>query len=269
MSSVASSSERVVSRDGTSIAVWRSGQGTPLVAVHGVTIDHSAWEAMRQWLDPQRALYALDRRGHGASELGEESYGLDSEVADLLTVLERFPAPVDVLAHSFGGLVALEAARVTDRISRLVVYEPSVDDDPDFPAVLERITALVDEGRIEEAAVTLLVERSGVPAEAIDEVRKLPLWSIVLDGVRTLPREGAIIDGYRFEPAHFTSLGIPILVLVGGDSPGWRHAAMDALHAALPASEKQVLAGHGHLATHTGPETLARETLRFLDLDPV
>ena len=269
MSSAAPNPERVVSRDGTSIAVWRSGEGPPLVAVHGVTIDHTAWDLMRQWLDPKRTLHALDRRGHGTSQLGGSRYRLESEVADLLAVLERFPAPVDVLAHSFGGLVALEAARLTDRIHRLVVYEPSVDDDPDFPEVLERITALVDEGRIEEAAVVLLVERSGVPAEAIDAVRELPLWPILLDGVRTLPREGATVVAYRFEPAHFASLRIPILVLVGGDSPGWRHAAMDALHAALPTSELCVLAGHGHLATHTGPESLARETLRFLDPDAV
>jgi pimeloyl-ACP methyl ester carboxylesterase len=265
MSSPAPSPERVVSTDGTSIAIWRSGEGPPLVAVHGVTIDHTAWDPMRPWLDPKRTLYALDRRGHGTSQPGGSSYRLDSEVSDLLTVLEGFPAPVDVLAHSFGGLVALEAACSTDRIDRLVVYEPSVDDDPDFPDVLARITALVDEGRIEEAAVTLLVERSGVPSDAIDAVREMPLWPIVLDGVRTLPREGAILVGYRFDPARFASLDTPILALVGGDSPGWRHAAVEALHAALPASELRVLAGHGHLATHTGPEALATETLRFLD----
>jgi pimeloyl-ACP methyl ester carboxylesterase len=40
---------------------------------------------------------------------------------------------------------------------------------------------------------------------------------------------------------------------------------MDALHEALPASELCALPGHGHLATHTAPEALARETLRFLD----
>lgn len=264
-SSVAPNRTSVVAKDGTSIALWRSGEGPPLVAVHGSTIDHTAWDLMREWLDPVRTLYALDRRGHGSSQFGGSGYALDREVADLLAVLEYLPAPVDVLGHSFGGLVALEAARMTHHISRLVVYEPSVDDDPDFRGLVERVTALVNQGRIEEAAVALLVERSGVAPEAIDAVRDLPLWPVLLDGVRTLPREGAAIVAYRFDPARFTSHTVPTLVLVGAESPGWRREAMDALHGALPSGELCVLSGQGHLATHTAPEALARETLRFLD----
>jgi hypothetical protein len=34
---------RVVSRDGTKIAYWTSGDGPPLVLVHGTTADHTRW----------------------------------------------------------------------------------------------------------------------------------------------------------------------------------------------------------------------------------
>jgi pimeloyl-ACP methyl ester carboxylesterase len=42
------SRETVISKDGTTIAYWRSGKGPPLVLVHGTTADHglrhrSAW----------------------------------------------------------------------------------------------------------------------------------------------------------------------------------------------------------------------------------
>jgi pimeloyl-ACP methyl ester carboxylesterase len=264
MSSAPARLERVAAEDGSSIAVWRSGAGPPLVAVHGVTIDHTAWDGILALLDTVYTLFAVDRRGHGASEYGGPGYSLECEVTDLLSVLESFDAPVDVVAHSYGGLVALEAAVLSQRIARLVVYEPSIDDDPDFPGVVERVRALVEQGREEEAAVTLLVERSGVPADAIDAVRELPLWPILLRGVRVLPREGAAVVGYRFEPQRFGSLETPTLVLVGEQSPDWRREAMDALHAALPDSELHVLAGQGHLATHTAPETLAAEILGFL-----
>jgi len=86
---------------------------------------------------------------------------------------------------------------VADRIGMLVVYEPSVDDDPDLPGVVERVRALVNAGRDDEPAVTLLVERSGVPPDAIDAVRELARWPIVLRGVRVLPRERAAIAGHR------------------------------------------------------------------------
>ncbi len=258
-------SGHVRSPDGTSIALWRSGQGRALVAVHGVSIDHSAWDAVRPALEQVATLIAVDRRGHGASDQGPAVHSLDQEIADLAAVIAACPPPVDVLAHSYGGLVALEAARMGLPIGRLMLYEPSIDDDPHFPAVLERVGALVEEGQTERAAETLLVERSGVPAEAIAAVRELPLWPIVLRGVRVLPREGAAVIGYRFAPERFAQLTTPTLILLGGESPGWRQEAMRALHGALPRSELRILVDQGHLATHTAPELLAGEIIGFLE----
>lgn len=253
------------SKDRPHIALWRSGSGPPLVAVHGVTIDHTCWDGMRPTVESRRTLVAIDRRGHGESDVGPEPHSLEQEVEDLVAVLDEFEPPVDVLGHSYGGLVALEAALVTNRIGRLVLYEPSVDDDPDFPGVVERVGTLVSAGRNEEAAITLLVERSGVPPEAIDAVRELPLWPIVLRGVQVLPREGAAMLAYRFEAERFADLSTPVLVLFGDQSPHWRREAMEALDAALPDSRLRELAGQGHLATHTAPELLAEEVLAFLD----
>jgi pimeloyl-ACP methyl ester carboxylesterase len=257
--------EQVRSADGTSIALWRSGHGRSLVALHGVTIDHTAWDGVRPALEQVATLVAVDRRGHGSSGLGPPAHALEQEVADLAAVVDSCTGPVDVLAHSYGGLIALEAARLGVPIGRLVVYEPSIDDDPDFPAVVDRIRALVDQGQTERAAETLLVERSGVPLEALVAVRELPLWPIVLRGVQVLPREGAAVIAYRFDPERFAQFTIPTLVLLGEDSPGWRREAMQALHGALPQSRLRILANQGHLATHTAPDVLASEIIRFLD----
>ncbi len=256
--------ERIRSPDGTSIAVWRSGHGRPLVAVHGVTIDHTNWDGVRSALEQAAMLVAVDRRGHGASDQGPAAHSLDQEIADLAAVVTSCAVLVDVLAHSYGGLIALEAARSGLPIGRLVLYEPSIDDDPDFPAVVDRIRLLVEQGQTEQAAETLLVERSGVPAEALAAVRDLPLWPIILRGVEVLPREGAAMVGYRFDPEPYAQVTIPTLILVGEDSPGWRHEAMGALHTALPQSQLRVLANQGHLATHTAPELLASEIIGFL-----
>jgi pimeloyl-ACP methyl ester carboxylesterase len=256
--------ERVRSADGTAIAIWRSGEGPPLVALHGVTIDHTAWDGVRPMLERARTLLAVDRRGHGASGEGGADHSLAHEVADLLAVVALLEEPVDVVAHSYGGLVALEAALMSDRIGLLIVYEPSIDDDPGFPGVVDRVGEFVRRGEDEHAAVTLLVERSGVPPDAVDAVRELPLWPILLQGVQVLPREGAAILGYRFDPSRFQRLTIPVLVLVGEESPGWRREAMTHLQTSLPQAELRTLAAQGHVATHTAPELLAEEIVGFL-----
>ncbi|HUZ28923.1 MAG TPA: alpha/beta hydrolase [Solirubrobacteraceae bacterium] len=257
--------ERITSADGTSIAIWRCGEGPPLVALHGVTIDHTAWDGVRPELERGRTLLAVDRRGHGASGKGGADHSLTQEVADLLAVLALLDEPADVVAHSYGGLVALEAALTSDRIRRLIVYEPSIDDEPGFPGVVARVAELVSRGEDEQAAVTLLVERSGVPPDAVDSVRELPLWPILLRGVQVLPREGAAVVSYRFDPSRFQQLTTPTLVLVGEESPGWRREAMTRLQATLPQAELRILAGQGHLATHTAPELLAEEIVSFLE----
>jgi pimeloyl-ACP methyl ester carboxylesterase len=261
--------ERFASDDGTTIAIWRSGEGRPLVAVHGVTIDHTAWDGVRPRLERVRTLLAVDRRGHGASGEGGPEYSLGQEVADLLAVLASLDEPADVLAHSYGGLIALEAAlrsdRIARRIARLIVYEPSIDDDPEFPGVVAQVAELVSRGEDEQAAVTLLVKRSGVPPDAVETVRGLPLWPILIRGVRVLPREGAAVVGYRFEPSRFQALATPTLVLAGEDSPGWRREAAADLQSAMPQAELRILAGQAHLATHTAPALLAEEIVSFLE----
>jgi pimeloyl-ACP methyl ester carboxylesterase len=256
--------ERITSADGTQIAIWRSGEGPPLIALHGVTIDHTAWDGVRPRIERERTFVAVDRRGHGASGSGGADYSLDDEVADLLAVVALLDEPADVVAHSYGGLVALEAALRSNLIGRLIVYEPSIDDEPEFPGVVARVAELVRRGEDEQAAVTLLVERSGVPADAVDAVRELPLWPILLRGVQVLPREGAAVVGYRFDPARFQQLATPTLVLVGGESPDWRREAMTLLQTTLPHAELGILAGQAHLATHTAPELLAEEIASFL-----
>ena len=63
----AARAERVVSSDGTPIAVWRSGDGPPLVLVHGAAADHTRWRPVLPALEERFTVLAMDRRGRGAS----------------------------------------------------------------------------------------------------------------------------------------------------------------------------------------------------------
>ncbi|MFI0450237.1 alpha/beta fold hydrolase [Actinomadura sp. 6N118] len=93
------------------------GQGSPLVLIHGVGHDHSAWRPVLTALSDQRELIMLDLPGHGASSplASGKAYTVGSyadAVRDAITELglER----PHVAGNSLGGAITLELARSGD-----------------------------------------------------------------------------------------------------------------------------------------------------------
>jgi pimeloyl-ACP methyl ester carboxylesterase len=110
----------VASRDGTEIAFWTSGDGSPLVLVHGTPADDTRWHPLLPHLEPHVTVHAIDRRGRGASGDGPE-YGLEREYEDVAAVVDAVAAAgtrVDVYCHSHGGILAFGAATLTSQIRR-------------------------------------------------------------------------------------------------------------------------------------------------------
>lgn len=116
----------VSSRDGTEIGYWSSGEGPPLVLVHGTSSLHATWNTVTPLLAEARSVHAIDRRGRGASGDGDR-YTVEREYEDVAAVVEAESAsagePVVLVGHSFGGLCAFGAATLTDKLDKLVLYE--------------------------------------------------------------------------------------------------------------------------------------------------
>ena len=154
---------RVVSRDGTQIAYWTSGEGPPLVLVHGTTADHTRWGPLLPYLEPHATVHAIDRRGRGASRDGPH-YELAREFEDVAAVVDAVAqasgSAVDVLGHSHGGICAFGATALTSNIGKLVLYEGWPVPNPEAfalpPGVEERMDALLGEGKREAAHELML-----------------------------------------------------------------------------------------------------------------
>lgn len=261
--------ETIQSRDGTPIAYWRSGSGPPLVLVHGTTADHQRWATVLPQLDDHFTTYALDRRGRGGSG-DNPDYSGDREAEDVAAVVDAVAAetggPVDLLGHSYGGRVSLEAALLTDNIRRLVLYEPAIAPaDPPVPdEVLNRMQAKLDAGQPEGALEIMFREVVQMPDHEFDMVRKLPAWQVRITLAHTLPRELAYHSAYRFDAERFAGMDTPTLLLTGGDSPAFTRDVDEMLLAALPDARVVVLPGQQHIAMDTNPELFAVEVRRFL-----
>src|SRR3954453_21074071 len=105
---------RVLSPDGTSIAVFSTGtDGPPLLLVHGTTADHTTFRVVGPRFGETRAVHAMDRRGRGASG-STLPYSIEREFEDVVAVAEEVAAAagraVDLVGHSYGGRCALGAA---------------------------------------------------------------------------------------------------------------------------------------------------------------
>ena len=253
------------SKDGTRIAYWRSGTGTPLLLVHGATDDHTLWTSVSSALQQHCSVFAMDRRGRGHSG-DTDAYALEREWEDIAAVIETIGPTVDIVAHSFGGTCALEAARLTANVRRLILYEPAMSSGRQFEVAefSSRLRYLLDTGDREQALLLFLRDWLKTAPERIAAAQARSTWPARVAAVHTVPRELQGLGSYVFDSRRFDTMQTPTLLLLGGDSPPYRRTEAETLQTALPNSQIVVLPGQGHRAMEQAPDIFAQEVLTFL-----
>lgn len=255
----------VSSNDGTVISYRKRGSGRPLLLVHGTTADHRRWSLVSPHLEQYFSVYAMDRRGRGASGDSPE-YDIMLEAADVAAVVEAIGEPVFLLGHSYGAICSMEASLLTDQVSRLVLYEPPIPNGiPMYPPEApDRMQALIDRGESEAALEVFFREIVRMPEHEFEAYRQLPMWKVRISLAPTIPRELTFDRSYSFDPEKFSGLRVPTLLLLGGDSPPLFRHAIEIVDSALPHSEVVLLPGQQHIAMDTNPELFVREVMGFL-----
>jgi pimeloyl-ACP methyl ester carboxylesterase len=261
----------VVSRDGTAIAYWTSGDGPSLVLIHGTPADHTRWWPLIPYLVPQFTVHAIDRRGRGASGDGPE-YRLEREYEDVAAVVDAIAVAsgesVDLYGHSHGGIVAFGAATLTTNIRKLVTYEGWPVPDPSIYALPAHVVRLMDK-RLAAGDRDGLVEALFRSVEDISdadmaELRSAPSWPGRVAAAHTVPREILAETKARLEPEQAAKINVPVLLVTGEKSADPARTEVGAVAAALPDAQVMVLAGQQHIADIIDPKTFARHLLGFL-----
>jgi pimeloyl-ACP methyl ester carboxylesterase len=261
---------RITAPDGVRIAVFRSGDGPPLVLVHGATADHTTWRTSGPLLAARHTLHAVDRRGRGASGDGEPDrpYAIEREFDDLAVVVDAVAAEsgsrVDVIGHSYGGRIGLGAALRSANLRRLVCYEGAPPagagrgyQDADADTV-RRVERLVAAGDRDEALATFMRDIVGMPEPDLAAFRADPIWPRRAAAVDTTIRE---LHAEMGPAASLEALGAvlqPVLQILGGASATPFGAATRALDARLGNGRVVTIEGARHAAHHThAPEFVA------------
>jgi lipase len=106
--------------------------GPPLLAIHGITAHGRRFRRLAEEAWPERHTVAVDLRGHGRS-LSDGPWNIGQHVADLVDTLDALGlATVDVVGHSYGGVIGLALlAMHPQRVARLVMLDPAFALAPD------------------------------------------------------------------------------------------------------------------------------------------
>ena len=247
--------------DGVAIACEVSGEGPPLVLVHGAGSARWSFDAVRPHLERRFTVIAIDRRGRGDSSDGTE-YSLEHEFDDVAAVVRDAGRDTMLMGHSYGGLVAGGAAQLLD-LPRLALYEPTMGGGLTTGPTVERWERLIEDGDRDTVLREFFREIAGYDDAAIAEAEGSPVWEARLQIVPTVPRELRAELAHRFDADALGALGMPVLLLVGTESPAWAVRSVDAHADAIPGAELRSLAGQGHSANMTAPDLVAAELERF------
>ena len=252
---------------GVDIGLLSAGSGPPLLLVHGGVGQIERWQALWDELSTRWRVTAMDRRGRGSSGDGS-GYSIDDEFQDVTAVAAALSKdagmPIDVFGHSYGATCTLGASSRAAPFRRIVLYEPPGKEtvSPDF---VERLDALVVEGRSGKAMVSFLVEIIGLTTEEVEDLRRTPpAYDILSVLSRTLPREARALLGVDVATVA-SRAKTPALFLLGERSPEWAHVITRQAAKKMPISTVTVLAGLGHEAIDAAPALVTDALARFFN----
>jgi pimeloyl-ACP methyl ester carboxylesterase len=256
--------EKVISKDGTPIAYMKQGDGPPLVLVHGNGVIAKNWMMVMPALAKNFTVYAIDRRGRGESG-DNDRYAIEREFEDIAAVVDSIDQPVNLLGHSFGGILTLEGALLTKNVRKLLLYEPTINL-PDVQIVpgglIDPMEKLINGGQKEEALLQFY-ERIGIPSSEIEQMQTLPEWEERVAIAHTVPREISVVERRVLDVGKFTDFSVKTLLLIGGDDSEFWNELLEVLNQTLLDFSTDILPGQGHFAMITAPDLFVDALTRF------
>jgi pimeloyl-ACP methyl ester carboxylesterase len=262
---------------------WRvdeSGAGDPLVLVHGLGTDLSAWSRVTPLLAQRFRViavdlpgYALDSPVHGVPHADELAAGLDALLARLEVDSAVF------VGHSFGGAISLLTAHhYPSRCAGLALIAPGgfgVELNPVVPLLGTRAGARLLRALYGPRA-SRTIERLAARVESKAESSRVRVSELMetYERLRTEKareqfqasvRESLALNADIDRTQIVINPRIPIFVLWGREDrvlPPWQAKNVSSM---LPWSTVRLLDGIGHTPHRSDPATVARELGAFAE----
>ena len=259
--------DKVTSRDGTTIAFDRLGDGPPVILVCGAMCDRDLMHPTAEELAKHFTVFNYDRRGRGDSS-DTTPYAVEREIEDIGALVAEAGGTASVYGHSSGAGLVLHAAAHGLPIAKIALHDPPYTPDGEEARRSSReygknLRALLSKDRHGEA-VELFMTTVGMPREMIDGMRHTPRWAELEMIAPTLAYDSEVMgDIARDGTIPVDQAGrvtVPALVLTGGADYPWMTDVGRRLAEAMPNGRHRVLEGQEHLVP---PEVLAPVLAEF------
>jgi pimeloyl-ACP methyl ester carboxylesterase len=247
--------------------LYRPHQRQLVIALHCSGADAREWRRLGEMLRPKFELIAPEHYGCPSTGpwTGEHAFTLADEAARAIALIDAADRKVHLVAHSYGGGVALHVALARpDRIASLAIYEPSAfhlleqlgDQGAAALAEIEEIAAETREGVVSgnyrRAAAVFVDYWSGAGTwNGLDPALQQAL-------VRWTPKAPLDFAALMEEPtplSAYAGLRFPILIMRGEHAPAPTRVIAETLPTLVPNARLAVIAGAGHM----GPLTHAAD----------
>jgi pimeloyl-ACP methyl ester carboxylesterase len=241
---------------GLDLHVVDEGSGTPpLLLVHGFTGSDIDWVDVQPALAKGRRTVAYTHRGHGDSQHADR-YTFDELVADLVEVIDQLGlAPLHLLGHSMGGIVALRyALEHPERLRSLILMdtfaEPAGGIGRDW---MESAKAKV---RAEGMASMFELMR-GFMADADPDVLARTEHKLTNMDPEAFCAFADELGAYPSMVGRLGELAMPVTVLVGANDGNLVQPA-HVMAEAIPGAVLEVIADAGHSPQEDRPDEWLR-----------
>ncbi|MCB2228345.1 MAG: alpha/beta hydrolase [Desulfarculaceae bacterium] len=249
-----------------------TGQGPPLVMVHGTPWSSFNLRHLIKLLSADFTVYYYDLLGYGQSDRGpgDVSLGVQNQVLCRLLDHWQLESPLAV-GHDFGGATLLRTHLLNQRgFAKMVLIDPvalAPWGSPFFLHVRQHEAAFAGlPDYIHEAVVRAYVQTAAFqPLDQAVLERTVQPW-LGEEGRTAFYRQIAQADqAYtdEVEPL-YSRIKMPVLILWGAEDAWIPQAKGQQLHEAIPDSLLEIIPGSGHLVIEEKPRELMAHISAFL-----
>lgn len=257
--------EKIKSFDGHIIQYEMTGQGRPLVLLHGMGMSQEVWRSQKKGLSDDFTVITLDLRGHGCSKNDTTDFSISAQAKDLRELLSQLALKnVFLLGWSLGAAVAfryLQDFNKEKQVGKLGLVGAGIDYRMPGPQQKE----------FQQWISLLMSDNENWPklfAESCLSGAQPPETSRFLEKIIRKTGNAAIAESARcLAKECFTdllpNLDLPVLVCCGRHETQRAVTAAQALAKTLSRSRLVFFEKSGHSPFLQEPEKFNREIINF------